>query len=213
MAFHPYPQVIPAFCNRLGFGPPRACSARFTLPTGSSPGFGSTARNCTPFRTRFRSGSGCPCLSLATPSHSSAHSTKGTPSPVSHLTSSDRPEAHGFRLSFTPLAGVLFTIPSRYWFPIGRQRYLALDGGPPRFRPDSACRVVLTQRTHSRQPRVAYGALTPSGRPFQKRSAPRLSPARALPHPPVRPSNPRPAAPAGSSHQSGLGCAPFARRY
>ena len=35
LAFHPYPQVIPAFCNRLGFGPPRACSARFTLPKGS----------------------------------------------------------------------------------------------------------------------------------------------------------------------------------
>jgi hypothetical protein len=28
---------------------------------------------------------------------------------------------------------VLFTFPSRYWFTIGRQEYLALDGGPPRF--------------------------------------------------------------------------------
>ena len=45
LAFHPYPQVIPAFCNRHGFGPPRACSARFTLPKGRSPGFGSIARN------------------------------------------------------------------------------------------------------------------------------------------------------------------------
>ena len=34
-----------------------------------------------PFRTRVRSGSGCPCLNLATDGHSSAHSTKGTPSP------------------------------------------------------------------------------------------------------------------------------------
>src|SRR5262249_37098841 len=33
-----------------------------------------------PFRPRVRSGSGCPRLSLAAPSHSSAHSTKGTPS-------------------------------------------------------------------------------------------------------------------------------------
>jgi hypothetical protein len=39
---------------------------------------------------------------------------------------SDRPEAHGFRLSFTPLAGVLFTVPSRYWSTIGRQRYSSL---------------------------------------------------------------------------------------
>ena len=35
-----------------------------------------------PCRTRLRSGSACPRLSLAGPSHSSAHSTKGTPSPA-----------------------------------------------------------------------------------------------------------------------------------
>jgi hypothetical protein len=45
LAFHPYPQVIPALCNGHGFGPPRACSARFTLPMGSSPGFGSLRRD------------------------------------------------------------------------------------------------------------------------------------------------------------------------
>ena len=45
LAFHPYPQVIPALCNGHGFGPPRACSARFTLPMGSSPGFGSAKRD------------------------------------------------------------------------------------------------------------------------------------------------------------------------
>jgi hypothetical protein len=61
---------------------------------------------------------------------------------------SDRPEAHGFRLCFTPLAGVLFTVPSRYWFPIGRRRYLALGRGRPRFGPDSACPALLTIRSH-----------------------------------------------------------------
>ena len=142
LAFHPYPQVIPPVCNPDGFGPPRACSARFTLPKGRSPSFGSVARHLPPFRTRVRSGSGCPCLNLATNNHSSAHSTKGTPSPDS--SGSDRLEAHGFRLSFTPLAGVLFTVPSRYWFPIGRRPYLALGRGRPGFPPDSACRMVLT---------------------------------------------------------------------
>ncbi len=83
MAFHLYPQVIPAVCNPHGFGPPRACSARFTLPMGRSPGFGSIQRNSSPFQTRFRSGSSCPCLNLATPNYSLAHSTKGTPSPIS----------------------------------------------------------------------------------------------------------------------------------
>ena len=83
---------------------------------------------------------------------------------------SDRLEAHGFRLSFTPLAGVLFTVPSRYWFPIGRLPYLALGRGRPGFPPDSACRRVLTHLPHRCRHPVPYGTLTPSGRPFQCRS-------------------------------------------
>ena len=176
MAFHPYPQVIPPVCNPDGFGPPRACSARFTLPKGRSPSFGSVARHLPPFRTRVRSGSGCPCLNLATNNHSSAHSTKGTPSPHHLRGGSDRPEAQGFRIYFTPLAGVLFTVPSRYWFTIGRWRYLALGGGPPCFPPDFSCPAVLTFTMHSTHLAVAYGALTRSGRPFQDRSADMLGP-------------------------------------
>ena len=38
-----------------------------------------------------------------------------------------------FQVLFTPLAGVLFTFPSRYFFAIGRQMYLALDSGLPIF--------------------------------------------------------------------------------
>ncbi len=171
LAFHPYPQVIPALCNGHGFGPPRACSARFTLPMGSSPGFGSVQRDWPPFRTRFPSGSGCRCLSLATPNYSLAHSTKGTPSPVSNLTSSDRLEAHGFRICFTPLVGVLFTIPSRYWFTIGRWSYLALGGGPPSFPPNVTCWAVLTSPDHWRPVAVDYGTLTLCGVPFQHPSS------------------------------------------
>ena len=36
--------------------------------------------------------------------------------------------AHGFRVSFTPLRGVLFTFPSRYWFAIGLPRVFSLAG-------------------------------------------------------------------------------------
>ena len=61
---------------------------------------------------------------------------------------SDRPEAHGFRFSFTPLAGVLFTFPSRYWCTIGRLGYLALGRGRPCFPPDSSCPAVLTLMDH-----------------------------------------------------------------
>src|SRR5450759_3960282 len=38
-----------------------------------------------------------------------------------------------FQVLFHSPSGVLFTFPSRYSFTIGRQEYLALDGGPPRF--------------------------------------------------------------------------------
>jgi hypothetical protein len=48
---------------------------------------------------------------------------------------SDRLSAHGFRVCFTPLAGVLFTVPSRYCCAIGHPVYLALEGGPPGFPP------------------------------------------------------------------------------
>ncbi len=86
MAFHPYPQVIPTLCNVSGFGPPRACSARFSLPMGGSPGFGSTPRDSwgcprRPFGLAFAPAPPGSRLSLATRRHSSAHSTKGTPSP------------------------------------------------------------------------------------------------------------------------------------
>src|SRR5659263_138396 len=38
-----------------------------------------------------------------------------------------------FQVLFHSPSGVLFTFPSRYSFTIGRQEYLALDGGPPSF--------------------------------------------------------------------------------
>ena len=39
--------------------------------------------------------------------------------------------------------GVLFTFPSRYWFTIGGQEYLALGSGLPSFPQDFSCPVVL----------------------------------------------------------------------
>ena len=39
---------------------------------------------------------------------------------------SDTLQAQGFRFCFTPLAAVLFTFPSRYWFTIGRQLVFSL---------------------------------------------------------------------------------------
>ena len=71
-----------------------------------------------------------------------------------------------FQVLFHPPSGVLFTFPSRYLSAIELCTCLALDGGPPRFRPDFTCptllRILATYRTH-----FVYGAITLYGRPFQ----------------------------------------------
>jgi hypothetical protein len=165
----------------------------------------------TPFRTRFRSGSACRWLSLATPHHSSAHSPKGTPS--LGCPSSDQLEAHGFRVYFTPLGGVLFTFPSRYWFTLGRLRYLALGGGPPSFPPNSTCSAVLTQRVHAPPNVVAYGTLTRSGGPFQQPSADVESARDGPAEPSDAPVLPPRGIGGSLCRRAGLGSSPFARRY
>ena len=59
LAFYLYPQLIPAFCTRHGFGPPLGYYPSFNLAMGSSPGFGSNPYNYVrPIQTRFRFGSG-----------------------------------------------------------------------------------------------------------------------------------------------------------
>ena len=45
LAFHPYPQLIPAFCTRHGFGPSSRDYRDFNLAMGRSPGFGSNPNN------------------------------------------------------------------------------------------------------------------------------------------------------------------------
>ena len=48
-----------------------------------------------------------------------------------NLRCSDRLWADGFRVCFTPLFGVLFTFPSRYWFAIGLPGVFSLAGWSP----------------------------------------------------------------------------------
>ena len=138
LAFHPYPQLLSSFCNRNEFGPPPAVTRASPWPWVAHQVSCLMSATARPVQTRFRSGSGCTCLSLATPMNSPAHSPRGTRS--GHRSTavwpSHRLSADGFRFYFTPLTGVLFTFPSRYWSAIGRQRYLALEGGPPSFPQD-----------------------------------------------------------------------------
>ena len=77
-----------------------------------------------------------------------------------------------FQGLFTPLAGVLFAFPSRYWFTIGHQVVLSLGKWSSRI----PTGLHVSRRTQV-PPRVrfdfVYGAITHSGRPSQ---AVRLSP-------------------------------------
>ena len=108
--------------------------------------------------------------------------------------------AHGFRFSFTPLSGVLFTFPSRYLCAIGLPGVLSLGGW---------CRLLRTGLLRPRPTQgpgwvglgLAYGAVTRYGAPFQASSATvASSTSPAL--------QPRPRLDA-----AGLGWPPFARRY
>ena len=138
----PNDQTHPTLCNVYGFGPPPRDYRGFTLAMGSSPGFGSTPRDCIAlFRLAFASAPGLQSLNLAPHSKSPDHSPIGTPpsalqrtTTFCKLTVSD--------LFHSPL-GVLFTFPSRYWYAIGDQGYLALEGGPPSFPQGFPCPVVL----------------------------------------------------------------------
>ncbi len=147
------------------------------------------------FRLGFPPAPGLPSLSLAAYHNSQAHSTKGTPSP--HRCGSDMLRVHGFRFYFTPLAGVLFAFPSRYFCAIGRSLCLALDRGRPGFPRGFSCPAVLRIPLPFAH-RFGYGAFTPSGRLSQNRSP-------AMDKQTSRSCNPALA--------GGLGSSDFARRY
>ena len=112
-----------------------ACYCTFNLVMDRSPGFGSTPCD---YDALFRLGFPTPPLSvrLATKSKSLTHYTKGTQSPTSISKLNDAIGSHclyvhGFRFYFTPLTGVLFAFPSRYWFTIGRSVVFSLGGWSP----------------------------------------------------------------------------------
>jgi len=111
------------------------CYLRFTLPMDRSPGFGSTPRDSNrPIKTRFRYGYTCNGLTL--------------PRRVTRRLIMQKVRGHSlfrrsgtielpllvgmrFQVLLTPLMGVLFTFPSRYWFTIGRQTVFSLGGWSP----------------------------------------------------------------------------------
>ena len=132
---------------------------RFTLPMGSSPGFGSTScDSLRPVQTRFRSGFGTECLNLATKRNSPVHSSIGTRSASKRLSLL---ESTRFQELFHSPPGVLFTFPSRYWSAIGHFEYLALGSGLPSF--PRAFTVSRGTQAHGQQARrMSATGLSPS---------------------------------------------------
>ncbi len=95
---------------------------------------------------------------------------------------------HGFRRSFTPLRGVLFTFPSRYWFAIGLPGVFSLAGwsrqiragvlGPRPTQARRHARAAVRLRGHHPLRRAVPGASAPA--------------ARAHPRRPTTPAGPKP---------------------
>jgi hypothetical protein len=71
-----------------------------------------------------------------------------------------------FQSLFTPLDGVLFTFPSRYWFAIGHQGVFSLAGWSPPI-PTGLHESRGTWDTASSRSAFVYGAITRYGRSFQ----------------------------------------------
>jgi hypothetical protein len=72
-----------------------------------------------------------------------------------------------FQVSFTPLVGVLFTFPSRYWCTIGRQGVLRLGGWSPRLRTG----LHVSRPTRGPLPRFRLRGCHPLWRAFPDASA------------------------------------------
>ena len=113
---------------------------------------------------------------------------------------SDRLWTHGFRFSCTPLSGVLFTFPSRYWSTIGLSGVFSL-GGWCRQIQTGFLRPRPTQGTARRTLDFGYTAFTFYGRTFQYGS-----PIKCDCH--VAALQPR-----RRRNAVGLGFSAFARRY
>ena len=170
MAFHPYPRLIPIFFNRNGFGPPPRVTGASSWPWVDRFGFGSTATYYSAlFRLAFASAPRPSLLTSHVTSNSPDHNAKGTQS--GDVSPSYRLQAHGFRFCFTRRQAFFSPFPHGTGALSVTDEYVALEGGPPRFRRGFTCPAVLRYQSHSCRTRFAYGALTLFRGPFQAASA------------------------------------------
>ena len=102
-------------------------------------------------------------------SNSPDHNAKGTQSGAE--APSYRLQAHGFRFCFTRRQAFFSPVPPGTGALSVTDEYVALEGGPPRFRRGFTCPAVLRYRSHPSWTCFAYGTLTRCGGPFQAASA------------------------------------------
>ena len=140
MEFLRYPQVIPDFFNRRGFGPPWSFTSTSTCSWIGHPVSGLRHATIALFRLAFAA---APNLQFLTSLHNVTRRSvlqkvrDRTFIVLSLLVNT------GFQVLFHSPPGVLFTFPSRYYALSVAIQCLGLEGGPPGFPQDSSCLVVL----------------------------------------------------------------------
>ena len=103
-------------------------------------------------------------LNLAAHRNSQVYSTKDTPQASC---ARDILPVHGFRFCFTPLAGVLFAFPSRYFFAIGSRLVFSLGSWSTRI-PAGFHVPRRTQVPHQQDRSIPHTGLSPSSAPLPR---------------------------------------------
>ena len=105
----------PSLLQQTPVRPSMSCYGHFSLPMDSSSGFGSTPGDERAIDTRFRCGSAYDWLNRPPRVTRRIILQKARRQAIPEgIWPFDCMQAYGFRVCFTPLAGVLFTVPSRY---------------------------------------------------------------------------------------------------
>ena len=144
LAFHPYPQLIRDFCNNHRFGPSRPVTDASAWPWVAHTVSGLPGATIALFTLGFPVAPAVSALTgprLVTRRVILQKARDHRDTEVSY--GSRCVDAVGFRLSFTPLAGVLFTVPSRYCALSVTLSRIALDRGRPSFPRGFSSPVVL----------------------------------------------------------------------
>jgi hypothetical protein len=110
----PLPTVHPSVLKHTPVRPSTSCYGRFSLTMGSSSGFGSTPGDLRPVQTRLRCGSAYDWLNLPPRVTRRIILQKARRKPAPKRLGRRLHGSIRFQVCFTPLAGVLFTVPSRY---------------------------------------------------------------------------------------------------